>query len=89
MAYHRHLTRKQAEMEATDSREEEAKKLPPECQAACAERQAQSMPVRTDMIPVGLESTLYPNWTQKPDTKPKGKDWAEPYRTQKEEDARK
>ena len=37
LTYHRHLTRWRAEMGAADSREEEAKQLPPEHQAACEE----------------------------------------------------
>ena len=70
LAYHRHLARRQAEMHAADSREEEAKKLPPERQAACEERKMQAMTARSDMILMGMENALYPNWKCKQDTKP-------------------
>ena len=80
LVYHRHLASRQVEMDAADSREEEAKKPPPECQVAHEERRMQAMPTRMDVIPAGLENALYPNWKHKPDTKPKGSD-----RAQKEE----
>ena len=72
-------------MDAADSREEEAKKLPPECQVACEEHKLEAIPMRTDVCLVGMESSLYPNWTGKEDTKPKETDKVRPYRMPKEE----
>ena len=43
-------------MEATDSREEEAKKLPPECQVTCEKCKLRATPVRMDVCPAGMES---------------------------------
>ena len=85
LTYHGCLTRRQAEMDAANSREEKAKKLPPECQVLCEERKLQATPVRTDMCLAGMESSLYLNGTWKEDTKPKGMDKARPYRMPKEE----
>ena len=73
-------------MDAADSREEETKKLLPEQQAAHKEGRMQAMPTRMDLIPAGLENTLYMKWKHKPDTKLKGSDKAKPYKMQKEED---
>ena len=62
IAYNRCLTKRQAEMDATDSREEAANQLPPKCQVAHMEKKAQAMPARTDVILAGLKNSLYPNW---------------------------
>ena len=89
LAYYRRLTRRQAEMDAMDSREEDTKKLPPECQAAHQECKLQAMPARMDMCLAGMEGSLYPNWVLKPDTKPKGTHRVRPYKMLKEEDKEK
>ena len=85
LAYHRRLTRRQAEMDTMDSREEEAKKLLLECQMVREEQKLQATPVRMDMCPAAMESSLYPNWKHKQDTKPKGIDKLRPYKMPKEE----
>ena len=72
-------------MGAADSREEEAKKLPPECQVAHEQQQRQVMPAWTDICPAGMEGSLYPNWQWMQDTKPKGADKASPYKMPKDE----
>ena len=59
--YRRRLARRKAEAEATDSREEEAKRLPPEQQAAREEHRLRATPTRMDVIPSGMEGSLYPN----------------------------
>ena len=82
--YHWHLTKRQAEIEAAEGREAAAKQLPPEWQAAHVERQVWAMSVKMDVMPVQLESSLYPNWTWKQDTRPKGSDLPRPYKTPKE-----
>ena len=43
------------------------------------------MPVRMDVHPASMESSIYPSWRCKQDTKPKGAVQARPYRTPKEE----
>ena len=65
--------------------EEEAKKLPLECWTVREEWKLQAMPARMDVCPAGVESSLYPNWKCKQDTKPKGIDKVSPYKTLKEE----
>ena len=85
LTYHRHLIKRQVEMDAADSREEEAKKLPPEHQAACEQWQRQATPVWMDVCPAGMEGSLYPNWQRMQDTKPKGADKASPYKMPKDE----
>ena len=49
------------------------------------ERQVRAMPMRLDVIPAGMESALYPNWTLKLNTKPRGSDWPRPYQTPKDD----
>ena len=83
--YHRHLTKRQAEMDAMNSREKAAKQLPPKQQATQEERRVQAMPVRRDIVLAGLENALYPNWARKQNTRPKGSDLARHYRIPKED----
>ena len=86
IVYHWHLTKRQAKLEAAESREAAAKQLPLEWQAAHAERQAWAMPMKTDILPAQLESSLYTNWAWKQDTRPKGSDLPQPYKTPREDD---
>ena len=86
IVYHWCLTKRQVEVEAAESREAAAKQLLPEWQVAHAERQVWATPAKTDVVPVQLESSLYPNWVWKQDTRPKGSDLPRPYRTPKEDD---
>ena len=72
-------------MDAADSREKKAKKLPQECQVAHEEHKLQATPMRMDVCPVGMESSLYLNWKLKQDMKPRGADKATPYRMLKDE----
>ena len=72
-------------MDAADSKEEEAKKLPLEHQVAHEEWKQQAMPARMDLIPTGMESSLYQNWWCMRDTKPKNIEKASPYKMPKEE----
>ena len=72
-------------MDTADSREEEAKKLPPECQVAHEERKQQAMPAREDVCPAGMESSLYLNWHHMQVTPPKKTDKTSPYKMPKEE----
>ena len=60
---------RQVEMDAVDSREEEAKKLPPEHQAAHEQWQRKATPAWMDVCPAGMEGSLYLNWQQMQDTK--------------------
>ena len=85
LAFHRHLIKRQAEMDAADSREDEAKKLPPKHQAAHEQQQRQAMPVWMDVCPAGMEGSLYPNWQWMQHTKPKGADKASTYKMPKDE----
>ena len=68
-----------------DSREAAAKELPPEQQAAHAERQARAMPRNLDVALVSSQAALYPNWVWALVTKPKGGDQPRRYRTPREE----
>ena len=86
IVYHQHLTKRQAKLEAAESREAAAKQLPLERQAAHAERQAWAMPMKMDVLPVWLDSSLYPNGAWKQDTIPKGSDLPRPYKTPREDD---
>ena len=67
-----------------DSREAAAKELPPERQAARAERQARATPTNPDVAPMSSQAALYPNWVWVPVTRPQGGDQPRPYRTPKE-----
>ena len=44
-----------------DSKEAAAKNLPPERQAACAERQASATPRKIDVSSTSMSTTLYPD----------------------------
>ena len=83
ITYHRRLTKRQAEIDATDSTEEAAKQLPPKRQVARVERKAQATSARTDIILAGLENARIRH--KKQDTRPKGSDLARPYRMPKED----
>ena len=72
-----------------DSREAAAKELPPERQAAHAERQAQAMPRNPEVAPVSSQAALYHNWVRTLVTKPQGSDQPRLYRTPREEVSRK
>ena len=55
---------------------------------ACAERQARATPPRSDVIPTGFESSLYPNWMRKLNTKPMGSNCPRPYQMPKDDTSR-
>ena len=70
---------------AADSREAAAKELPPDRQAARAERQARAMPTNPDIAPLSSQADLYPNWVRAPVTKPQGGDQPRLYRMPRQE----
>ena len=72
-------------MDTADSREEEAKKLTSECQAAHEQWQRQATPAQMNISPAGMEGSLYPNWQRMQDTKPKGAGKGSPYKMPKDE----
>ena len=86
LAYHRCLARRQAESDTADNHEEEAKKLPPECQAAWELWKQQAIPTIVGVCPVGMEHSLslYSYWLPRQDTKPSKTDRAHPYKTPKD-----
>ena len=84
--YHKRLTKRQAESDAADSCEEEAKKLPQECQAVQELRKQQAMRARDDVCPAGTESSfLYPHWELRKSTKLPKVDKLHPYKVPKDE----
>ena len=62
VVYQARLIKRQDDKEVADSREAAMKELPPERQAAHAERQARAMPMNLDAAPIRSQATLYPNW---------------------------
>ena len=70
---------------AANSREAAAKELPPDRQAAHAERQARATPMNPDVAPLSSQADLYPNWVQAPVTKPQGGNQPRPYRMPRQE----
>ena len=64
------LVKRENDKLAADSREATAKELPPDRQAASAERQARAMPTNLDVAPLSSHADLYPNWVRAPVTKP-------------------
>ena len=74
VVYRERLVKRENDRLAADSREATAKELPPDQQAAHAERQAQAMPMNPDVAPSSSQADLYPNWVRAPVTKPQGGD---------------
>ena len=85
VVYQEHLMERENDKLAADSREATAKELPPDQQAAHAERQAWAMPMNPDVAPLSSQADLYPNWVQAPVTKPQGCNQPRPYRTPRQE----
>ena len=84
-AYCRHLAKRQAESNATDSHKE-AKKLPPECQVAQNLQKQQATPARDDVCLAGTENSfLYQDWQLRKSTKPSKEDKVCSYKVPKDE----
>ena len=83
--YRERLVKRENDELAANSREAAAKELPPDRQAACAERQARAMPRNPDIASSSSEADLYPNWVRAPVTKPQGDDQPRPYRMPRQE----
>ena len=79
------LVKRENDKLMADSREAAVKELPPERQAAHAERQTRAMPTNPDVAPVSSQAALYPNWARAPVTRPQGSDQLRLYRTPREE----
>ena len=75
--YRARLIKRQDDKDIANSREAASKQLPPEQQAAHAERQARAMRTNLDAAPVRSQAALYPNWVQAWVTKPQGSDPAQ------------
>ena len=82
--YRARIMKRQEDKAIADSKEAAAKELPPERQAAHAERQVSVMPRREDVSLTSTGATLYPNWSVKQKSKPMGPDMARPYWTPRE-----
>ena len=61
VVYRARIIRRQEDKLLTDSKEAAAKDLPPERWAACAERQAGTMPRKDGVSSTSMSTTLYPN----------------------------
>ena len=83
--YRARLIKRQDDKDIANSREAASKQLPPEQQAAHAERQAQATPTNPDAAPVRMQAALYPNWVWARVTKPQSSDPPRPYRTPRQD----
>ena len=79
------LVKRENDKLVANSREAAAKELPPDRQAARAERQARAMSTNPDVVPLSSQAALYPNWVWAPVTKPQGGDQPRPYRMPRQE----
>ena len=77
--------KRQEDKAIADSKEAAAKELPPERQAAHAERQAGTTPTKADATSTSTGAALYPDWIMRSKTKPTGRDTPRPYRAPKED----
>ena len=84
--YNRCLWAWQEESKVAESREEEARNLPLECQQVRNPHKQQAMTKKDSICPADAESNyhLYPNWHPRPSTKPPKEDEWHPYRALKE-----
>ena len=85
VVYQERLVKRENDKLVADSREAAAKELPPDRQAARAERQARAAPTNPDVAPLSSQAALYPNWVRAPVTKPQGGNQPRPYRTPRQE----
>ena len=82
--YRAHVIKKQDVKACANSKEAAAQELPPERQAAHAERQASTMPTKVDMSSTNAGVPLYLNWIVRDKTEPAGHNAPRPYRAPKE-----
>ena len=84
VVYRARIIRRQEDKLIADSKEAAAKNLPPERQAACAERQAGTTPRKDDVSSTSMSATLYPDWILSQAGKRSSPDMPQPYRTPRE-----
>ena len=85
VVYRECLVKRENDKLVADSREAATKELPPDQQAAHAERQARTVPTNPDLAPLSSQAALYPNWVRAPVTKPQGGNQPRPYRMPRQE----
>ena len=70
VVYRECLVMRENDKLVADSREVATKELPPDSQAARAERQARATPTNPDVALLSSQAALYPNWVWAPVAKP-------------------
>ena len=81
VVYRARIIRMQEDKVLADTKEAAAKDLPPERQAARAERQAGAMPRKDGVSSTSMSATLYPNWVLSQAGRCPGPDAPQPYQT--------
>ena len=84
VVYRARIIRRQEDKLIAESKEAAAKDSPPERRAACAERQAGTMPRKDGVSSTSMSTTLYPNWVLSRAGKRTSPDMPQPYRMPKE-----
>ena len=84
VVYRASIIKMQEDKLIADKKEADTKELPPERQAAHAERQASATPRRDDVSSTSASTTLYPNWILSRAGKRTSPDAPQPYRTPRE-----
>ena len=85
VVYRAHIIRRQEDKLLADSKEAAAKDLPPERQAARAERQAGATPRKDGMSSTSMSTTLYPDWVLSRAGRRMSPDTPQPYRMPRED----
>ena len=84
VVYRARIIRRQEDKLIADSKEAAMKNLPPERQAARAERQASATPRKIDVSSTSMSTTLYPDWVLSQAGKRSSPDTPQPYQTPRE-----
>ena len=84
VVYRARIIRRQEDKLIADSKEAAMKNLPPERQAAHAERQAGTTPRKDDVSSTSMSTTLYPDWILSQAGKRLSPDTPQPYRMPRE-----
>ena len=85
VVYRARIIRRQEDKLLADSKEAAAKDLPPERQAARAERQAGATPRKDGMSSTSMSTTLYPDWVLSRAGRRTSPDTPQPYWTPRED----